>query len=230
MMKAENSDEETDSAEELQMSDEDVNFDINEDNFEKKFNDLSRDPREVFRATTLAGKERGDKYLIDVTKKLSRKSKLSQLDTPDYCFIVQKDQLQVLMEGLHSLMRGGGVYYSKEERDDDPDQVIIVVYFDDNIIDIMAELMDVKCRLSGFDVMADFKCFAADFYESFSTRQAQHIIMRTFDHNFDIPYLMKSGVILNHFPLHSDKRQKIQFSWQHFRLRLAVQMLIGDFW
>jgi len=57
----------------------------------------------------------------------------------------------------------------------------VVVFFEDSFLDLMAEILHVKTRLSNFDCMVDFKCFADDFFEPFNSRQVQSIILQTFE-------------------------------------------------
>ena len=49
--------------------------------------------------------------------------------------------------------------------------------------------------MSNYDCLAEYKCFANDFFESFNSSQIQYIMMKTFENAFDITYLVKSGVI-----------------------------------
>ena len=47
--------------------------------------------------------------------------------------------------------------------------------------------------------------------------------MNTFNMQFDIGYLVKSKVILDHFPVHSreEEREKIKIAWEKYGMRLA---------
>jgi len=43
--------------------------------------------------------------------------------------------------------------------------MMVVLYFDDSIIDTMGEILNVECRLSRYDCVQPFKCYAADLYD-----------------------------------------------------------------
>ena len=63
-------------------------------------------------------------------------------------------------------MSRGGVYYSvydKIETHEDfnkttreADTMIVVLYFDDSVIDQMAEMLGIECRISKYDIMKPF--------------------------------------------------------------------------
>lgn len=48
---------------------------------------------------------------------------------------------------------------------------MIVLYFDDSVIDLMGEILKIKCRLSLHDCQSEFKCYAEDFFDQFNSRQ-----------------------------------------------------------
>ena len=96
---------------------------------------------------------------------LTKKEKLAFYNDPDYVFIVKTESMNIMRASLENLCQTGGVFYSTFNRDNKEDQMIVVVYFDDIMIDLMGELLEVKCRLSVHDCNADFKCFAADLFE-----------------------------------------------------------------
>ena len=81
-----------------------------------------------------------------------------------------------MREALEPLMKSGGIYYSTYDRDGVADQTIVVIYVDDTLLDVMAELIKVKCRLSNHKCMLEFKCYAADLFEQFDNQQTQAII------------------------------------------------------
>ena len=43
----------------------------------------------------------------------------------------------------------------------------------------------------------------------------------------DLDYLKKSGVILDHFPIHMEDRHLVYTSWLEYRWRLSSGMLVG---
>ena len=55
-------------------------------------------------------------------------------------------------------------------------------------------------------------------------------MMKTFETEFDIEYLIKSGVIIEHFPCHKEERENIIKSWKKFGVRLSFSMVLGNFW
>lgn len=81
---------------------------------------------------------------------------------------------------MTSLVERGGVYYSiydKIESDEDfnketrgSDQMMLVLYFDDSVIDTMAEIINIECRLSKYDCQLPFKNFAAEQFDQFNSR------------------------------------------------------------
>jgi len=146
---------------------------------------------------------------------LSKKQKIAFYNDPDYCFIVQKAYMNTMREALEPLMKSGGIYYSTYPCDSNPDELIVVIYVDDTLLDVMAELLRVKCRVSSHKCMLEFKCYAADLFEQFDNQQTQSIILQTFNMHFDTGYLVKSKVIKDHFPVHSreEERMKINTSW-----------------
>ena len=78
-------------------------------------------------------------------------------------------------------MARGGVYYSIFDKIEAPedfkkvnrgsDPMMVVLYFDDSIVDMMGEIIHVNCRLSQRDCMQPFKCYAADMFDQFNSRQ-----------------------------------------------------------
>ena len=91
----------------------------------------------------------------------------------------------------------------------------------------MAEIHGVKCRLSNYPVLAEFKCFASDMFQQFNSRQIHSIITRTLDDHMDLGYMMKSKVVLNHFPMHTNDgaRKTVFESWMKYRFHLALGMI-----
>ena len=135
-----------------------------------------------------------------------------------------------MRQSLDNLTQSGGVYYSIYPRDDKDDEFVIVVYFDDIMLDLMGELLEVKCRLSIHDCNASFKCYAADLFENFNSRQTQFIIKKAFEMEFDIDYLTQSGVIIEHFPCHTEERDYIVKSWEKYGWKLTFSVFLPSFW
>jgi len=75
-----------------------------------------------------------------------------------------------MREALEPLLKSGGIFYSTYDRDFCEDETIIVVYVDDTLLDVMAELLRVKCRMSEYKVQMEFKCYAADLFEQFDNQ------------------------------------------------------------
>ena len=114
--------------------------------------------------------------MLSTTKRLSRKQKIAFYNDPDYCFIVQREYLPTMREALDPMLKSGGIYYSRHDRKDNEDEVILVIYVDDILLDMMGELLKVKCRMSSYRCMIEFKCYASDLFEQFDNRQTQSII------------------------------------------------------
>ena len=49
--------------------------------------------------------------------------------------------------------------------------------------------------------------------------------METLEQEVDMDYMRKSGVILEHFPVHMPERTKIEESWNTYGLKLAWGMI-----
>lgn len=154
--------------------------------------------------------------------------------------MTRADTLQLLRIALDSLVSRGGVYYSifdKVEKPEDFDKtdrekhdvILIVLYFDDSVIDLMGEIINVECRLSKYDCALPFKCFAADMFDQFNSRQHQVIIRESLEQELDMDYMMKSGVISDHFPVHIEQRDLILKSWFEYRWRLSSGMIFTGF-
>jgi len=79
--------------------------------------------------------------------------------------------MSTMREALDPLLKSGGIYYSYHDRKDNAEEIIMVLYVDDILLDTMGELLKVKCRMSSYRCMMEFKCFAADLFEQFDNRQ-----------------------------------------------------------
>jgi len=169
--------------------------------------------------------------VLSTTKRLSRKQKIAFYNDPDYCFIVQREYLPTMREALDPMLKSGGIYYSRHDRKDNEDEVILVIYVDDILLDMMGELLKVKCRMSSYRCMMEFKCYASDLFEQFDNRQTQSIIQQTFNMHFDLGYLVKSKVVKQHFPVHAREEElnKIQVAWKMYGVRLSWGFLTGNY-
>ena len=140
---------------------------------------------------------------------------------------------------LDSLVSRGGVFYSifdKIEKEEDfdktertTDTMMVVLYFDDSVVDLMGEILEIECRLSKFDCVLPFKCYAADMFDQFNARQHQAIVRETLEQELDLEYLQKSHVISQHFPVHLPERNLISVSWEEYKWRLSRGMLLTGF-
>jgi len=45
----------------------------------------------------------------------------------------------------------------------------------------------------------------------------------------DVEYMLKSGVVLDHFPVHMPEREHVYTSWMDYRMRLSYGMLTSGF-
>ena len=189
---------------------------------------------------SLVGENPNDKYRLKFNKELTRKQKLAHYSTPDYCIVTRADTVNVLRLQLDSLVSRGGIYYSvfdKVNSEEDfektdrgaSDTIILVLYFDDSVIDLMGEILEVECRLSKYDCTMPFKCYAADMYDQFNSRQHISIVLETLNQELDMDYMRKSGVIVDHFPVHMPERELIEVSWNEYRWRLSAGMIFTGF-
>lgn len=180
-----------------------------------------------------------DRYRLKFNKDLTRKQKLAYYKAPDYCLVTRADTLHVLRVELDSLVSRGGVYYSIFDKIEAPedfekteraaDVMMVVLYFDDSVIDLMAEILGVECRLSSMDCQMQFSCYASDMFDQFNSRQHQSIITQTLENELDIAYLKKSGVIIDNFFVHLPERELIYKSWMEYRWRLSAGMVLNGF-
>ena len=53
--------------------------------------------------------------------------------------------------------------------------------------------------------------------------------MKTFEMEFDIDYLTKSNVILDHFPTHTEDRDYIIKSWRKYGWYLTFTIFMSNF-
>jgi len=108
------------------------------------------------------------------------RQKLAHFKSPDYCIVTRADTLNMLLAALNSLVSRGGVYYSIYDNIETPedfyktkraaDTMVVVLYFDDSVIDLMGEILGIECRLSKYDCMMPFKCYAGDMFDQFNAR------------------------------------------------------------
>jgi len=57
----------------------------------------------------------------------------------------------------------------------------------------------------------------------------QTIILKTLEEHMDIDYMVKSRVIVDHFPMHHPDRHVIMESWMKYRLKLAMGFIFTGF-
>lgn len=101
------------------------------------------------------------------------------------------------------------------------------VFFSNETYDTMAEMLNVKTRLKMYDYMCRFRGYASELFEQYNSRQAQFIIMETFNRTMDIDYLMKAKIIEEHYPLHTNERERIRDSWKKYSLKLMIGFVTG---
>ena len=53
--------------------------------------------------------------------------------------------------------------------------------------------------------------------------------MNTLEQELDLDYMRKSGVILDHFPVHMPERDLVYTSWMEYRWRLSFGMIFQGF-
>lgn len=105
----------------------------------------------------------------------------------------------------------------------------MVLYFDDSVLDLMGEILKIKCRLSHYNCLSEFKSYAQDFFEPFNSRQTQNIVLRTLELDIDLDYISRERVVLDHFHLHNRDRERILVSWHKYKWRLAFGFISGKF-
>ena len=66
------------------------------------------------------------------------------------------------------------ICYRKSGSDDPNSDNLFVVYFKEEFINSMGETLEMECRMSNYDCLGEYKCFANDFFESFNKRTIQH--------------------------------------------------------
>ena len=88
----------------------------------------------------------------------------------DWCFVVTKETWPILRMEMDSLLRRGGVYFSIFDREGNDNKLSIVVYFEDSVLDLMAEISQVKCRMMNYNVYEEFTCYASEHFDQFNAR------------------------------------------------------------
>lgn len=63
---------------------------------------------------------------------------------------------------------------------------MLVIYFSNEILDQVAEIQRVKCRLLTFRISTEFKHYASDMFEQFQARQKQYLMLKIFNEEIDI--------------------------------------------
>ena len=91
--------------------------------------------------------------------------------SPDYCFVTSSaETLQLMEQQLERLVQLKGVYYEVFDKKDSKGEKIIAVFFQSSVIDVLAEVYNIKHRLSSYNCLVDFKAYAADSFEKFNGR------------------------------------------------------------
>ena len=168
-------------------------------------------------------------FRLSTSPSLTDKQRLAYYKDPDYAFVTTKEMVPILKMELDSLLRDKGVYYSIFDKKVPDETQIVVLYFDDNLIDLYAEIQNIKARLKSHPILSEFRCYASDFFEKFNSRQVQSIILTALEDQMDLGYMCKSGVITDHFPCHSDDRSTVDVSWNQHKLPLVWGFLGGSF-
>jgi len=99
------------------------------------------------------------------------------------------------------LIERGGVYYEIFEREDKHTN-LIVLFFEDSLIDVTAEVMNLKANLMDFDCLLNFKAYARDHFKSFNARQMYSITQKLLHEEVDLDTLTQTGVISDYLNLH----------------------------
>ncbi len=82
---------------------------------------------------------------------------------PDYIFLIKGSWAPVLICELMMLNLKVTEIISPENKD----YSILVIYFSDEVLDFVAEINKIDCRLLGKKYTAQFKTYASDLYEKF---------------------------------------------------------------
>ena len=177
-------------------------------------------------------------YDLKSTNLINRKQKLANYDDPDYCFLVKKQYMGLVLLELKPLFERGGVYfkiYNKIDKVDDFDnpagfveRQTLLLFFDDSVIDMMGERMKMNCKLANYDIELPFIGYAIDHFEPFNTRQIQAIIQEMLDEELDIKHFTSNQIILDHFPVHNN-RQQIYETWTQNSISFAMGMVTGNY-
>ena len=77
----------------------------------------------------------------------------------------------------------------------DDKNLLIVIYFRDEFINQMGEQYGVECRLSAFNIITEYKCYANDLFESFDGMEMQQIMRKSMEQYMNFSYLIQSGII-----------------------------------
>lgn len=137
----------------------------------------------------------------ETEKERKLRRKYDMLNTPDYIFVCRDTTAHVIERNLNAL-ESLDVSYTTISTEKE-DKRLVCVFFSNDTYDVMAEILRVKTRLKMYDYMNEFKGYASELFEQYNSRQAQYIMMKTFERTMDIDYLMKARIIMDHYPLHT---------------------------
>lgn len=92
---------------------------------------------------------------------------------PDIALIVTESTFPILKRDLESMVIKGGVYYEVFDMANETKskKQVVVIFVDDSMLDLLAEQLKMKARLTEYDCRLEFKAFARDRFEKFTGRE-----------------------------------------------------------
>lgn len=93
---------------------------------------------------------------------------------PDYVLVVKDERGDFILKQLEKVDIKFQTFISKSNSSSsftlgniNPDNKIIVLYFPQDILEQMAELSDMRCKLKDSNYLHQFKIYARDLFENF---------------------------------------------------------------
>ena len=106
-----------------------------------------------------------------------------EFDTePDYLFVVKSKRADFLLAQLKEINVRVKEFPSAKNKEN----TNIIIYFSDDVLDQMAEINRLKCRLLDQNVSTYFKNHAEELFEQFQARQKQFLMLKVLDQEIDI--------------------------------------------
>ena len=89
---------------------------------------------------------------------------------PDYLFVVNNERKEILLNQLKSAFLDPDNSVKSFVSSENGEHLIVVIYFPKDVLDKMAEIVDLECKLQDSQHSQPFKTYANDLFERFQAR------------------------------------------------------------